>query len=187
MKTRVNNTKANAEFKAIIKSKATDAQSNSDMTAPEKGSVENPNCSIKISDVAKQFGLTLRTLRYYEEIGLINPVYHKVGKERLYEKEELEKLTKIKELQDLLGLKLSDIKQVLEVESKFDQLKTEFLSSETIGEKVLILTQAVGTNVELINTVEERLSKLRKYKKELQSRQVRIETKLKSMQNSPKL
>ena len=165
--------------------KKTDEQSNC-VLEPDLMSepVSRHDCFFKISDVAKKLNLTLRTLRYYEEFGLINPVGHSMGKERFYTKEELSKLVKIKELQDLLGLKLSDIKEILEVESKFDQLKTEFLATESAVEKVSILIQAKETNEDLIRTAEERLSKLKKYKKELQNRQFRIETKLGSMQET---
>jgi DNA-binding transcriptional MerR regulator len=132
----------------------------------------------KIRDVAKEFNLTLRTLRYYEEIGLISPLYHNQGSERVYDDDELIKIIKIKEMQDLLGFKLTEIKEILDTESKFDQLKTEFHSAKDDMQKISILQNALKTNKELTQDIDKRILKLKKYKTELHERHDRIVKKL---------
>lgn len=68
---------------------------------------------ISIKEVAKQTGLSVRTLRYYDEISLLKPAGKTAGGHRLYS--ELQ-LTKLQEIQFLkaLGFELKEIKEILE-------------------------------------------------------------------------
>lgn len=54
-----------------------------------------------IGDLARRAGTTMRTIRYYEERGLIEPIGRTKGGFRLYEEEELRKLHLIRSLQEL--------------------------------------------------------------------------------------
>ena len=56
---------------------------------------------MRIGDLAKKAGTTMRTIRYYEQLGLIAPVARTKGGFRLYEEENLRKLRVIKNLQHL--------------------------------------------------------------------------------------
>lgn len=68
---------------------------------------------IKIGELAKKAGTSLRTIRYYEELGLINHTVRTKGGFRLYPEEELQKVKLIKDLQ-LLDFSLSRIREILE-------------------------------------------------------------------------
>jgi len=61
-----------------------------------------------ISEVCERTGLSARTLRYYEEIGLLPGVRRKAGGRRVYGPDELERLGFINRLKEL-GLSLSEI------------------------------------------------------------------------------
>jgi DNA-binding transcriptional MerR regulator len=78
---------------------------------------------LRIGEVAKQTGVTARTLRYWEEIGLLEPFAHRGGGERLYSVAELERVTHIRELQDLLGLTLAEIAEVLAAEDALERAR----------------------------------------------------------------
>jgi DNA-binding transcriptional MerR regulator len=53
---------------------------------------------MRIGDLAKKAGTTMRTIRYYEQLGLIAPTARTRGGFRLYEEDELRKLRLIKSL-----------------------------------------------------------------------------------------
>src|ERR1700722_15332632 len=69
-----------------------------------------------IEQVAAQTGLTKRTLRYYEEMGLLPPTGRTEGNYRRYSDEDIHRLEHIKKLRDLLGFSLADIRAMLEVD-----------------------------------------------------------------------
>jgi len=83
-----------------------------------------------IEQVATRTGLTKRTLRYYEEVGLLPPTGRTEGNYRRYTEEDLQRLERIKKLRDLLGFTLSDIRVVLEAEDERGQIR-EALKQET--------------------------------------------------------
>lgn len=56
----------------------------------------------KIDEVTKQVGLTKRTLRYYEEIGLICPPERSEGNIRLYTDEDIARIKRIVEAKEVL-------------------------------------------------------------------------------------
>jgi len=56
---------------------------------------------MRIGDLAKKAGTTMRTIRYYEQLGLIAPVARTKGGFRLYEEDEVRKIRVIKNLQHL--------------------------------------------------------------------------------------
>lgn len=68
---------------------------------------------MRIGELAKKAGTSLRTIRYYEELGLIGHTVRTKGGFRLYAKDELQKVKLIKDLQ-LLDFPLSRIREILE-------------------------------------------------------------------------
>jgi MerR family Zn(II)-responsive transcriptional regulator of zntA len=68
---------------------------------------------MRIGDLARKAGTTMRTIRYYEQLGLIAPVARTRGGFRLYEEDELRKLRLIKTLQ-LVETPLAQVKAFFE-------------------------------------------------------------------------
>jgi DNA-binding transcriptional MerR regulator len=66
---------------------------------------------ISIGEVSKQTGLSARTIRYYEEVGLLPGVRRRTAGRRVYGPDELERLSFIQRLKTL-GLSLAEIKEL---------------------------------------------------------------------------
>lgn len=77
------------------------------------------NQKYKIGEIARKTGVTVRTLRYYDEIGLLVPSGRMHSGYRLYGAEELERLQKILSLKQL-GFQLEEIKYCLEDHDEYN-------------------------------------------------------------------
>ncbi|MCP1307329.1 MerR family transcriptional regulator [Paenibacillus tyrfis] len=102
--------------------------------------------------IAKRTGITLRTLRYYDQIGLLSPSQHSQTSARLYSKEDLIRLQKIQTLK-YIGLTLQEIKEVIREESLsgHDLRSSLMAQKETLRQKlahmevvVKAINQALG-------------------------------------------
>ena len=86
---------------------------------------------VRIGDMAKQFGVTLRTLRFYEDKGLINP--KREGNARLYTRRDIARL-KLIMFGRKVGFSLREVKQMLDLYdpsgSNVKQLRTVIDKSE---------------------------------------------------------
>lgn len=67
---------------------------------------------ISIKEVTKQTGITVRTMRYYDHIGILPPADKTEGGHRMYGEKELKKLQEIQFLKTL-GFRLQEIKEML--------------------------------------------------------------------------
>ncbi len=65
----------------------------------------------QISDICEQTGLSARTVRYYEELGLLPGVRRRAGGRRVYGADELERLRFIQRLK-ALGLSLAEVRDL---------------------------------------------------------------------------
>ena len=73
--------------------------------------------NLRIGDVAKLAGTTPRTIRYYEEIGLLPEAPERpAGGHRLYTPAEVERLREVMRLKELLGVTLDELKDLLTAE-----------------------------------------------------------------------
>lgn len=68
----------------------------------------------QIGDVAERVGLSLRTIRYYEEVGLVVPPERTSGGFRLYTDADIERLTMVRELKPL-GFSLDEVREILDL------------------------------------------------------------------------
>src|SRR6204780_318210 len=72
---------------------------------------------LRIGEVAELTGTTARTIRYYEEIGLLDTAPERAqGKPRVYTQADVDRVREIIRLRDLLGLSLEQLSQLLEAE-----------------------------------------------------------------------
>ena len=72
-----------------------------------------PKAGLRIGDVAKLAGTTPRTIRYYEEIGLLPAAGDREpGVHRTYDAADVERLTELLRLKDLLGVSLEELKEL---------------------------------------------------------------------------
>jgi DNA-binding transcriptional MerR regulator len=72
---------------------------------------------LRIQEVAAQIGATPRSVRYWEELGLLHPAARSDGDYRLYDQTDVDRLRFIKGLRDDAGFSLAEIAQLLEDEA----------------------------------------------------------------------
>lgn len=74
---------------------------------------ENPREDLlQIGEVADRVGLSLRTVRYYEEVGLLTPTARSEGGFRLFDEAQIERLLLIKRMKPI-GMSLEEMRQLL--------------------------------------------------------------------------
>jgi DNA-binding transcriptional MerR regulator len=120
-------------------------------------------------------GTTPRTIRYYEEIGLLQGAERPSGKHRCYTESEVERLREIVRLKELLGLTLEQLSRLLEAETARAELRREYHRTDRPERRRKILEEAlrhIGTQLEL---VRGRLGELHRLEWELSERQARVE------------
>jgi MerR family transcriptional regulator, repressor of the yfmOP operon len=120
--------------------------------------------TLRIGELAELTGTTPRTIRYYEEIGLLGGGAERVqGKHRCYTEADVEWLREVVRLRDLLGLSLEQLSQLLEAESARAHLRREYQETEAPDERRRILERAlehIGTQLGLVRSRLEELTKL---------------------------
>lgn len=118
--------------------------------------VASPNRFIKIGELAKNAHVSLRTLRYYEEIGLIAPASHSKGGHRLYSGHDINKLEVINYLKSL-PLSLEEIKEIFTV--KHSNLSRE--KKDQVGALIKVLESklaAVNDRIQELTQVKDELA-----------------------------
>lgn len=88
---------------------------------------------MKISEVAKLSGVTVRTLHYYDEIGLLKPSKTTEAGYRMYSIEDLEKLQQILFFREL-EFPLNEIKEIM-INPKYDKIEALNKHKELLIEK----------------------------------------------------
>jgi MerR family transcriptional regulator, repressor of the yfmOP operon len=117
-----------------------------------------------IEQVAARTGLTKRTLRYYEEVGLLPPTGRTEGNYRQYSEEDIQRLERIKELRDLLGFSLADIRKLLDAEDERGQIKVAYQHETEALAKIGQLDRAnelIRRQLDLIEQKMEGLEQMR--------------------------
>jgi DNA-binding transcriptional MerR regulator len=111
---------------------------------------------LKIGEVAKCSGLPVKTIRYYEDIGLLSPTVERSHTGyRLFQLSVLERLAFIKRSQTL-GLSLNEIKTLLQVHDQ-GELPCQ-AAKQQLQEKVSILTEQIAALETLRAQLRELLS-----------------------------
>ncbi|MEO7328355.1 MAG: MerR family transcriptional regulator [Minicystis sp.] len=122
------------------------------MTAPtepsHKPSPLQNGALLTTGEMARCSSNTLRTVRFYEEEGILRPARRTEGGHRLFEKSELDRLMLVTDMR-MAGLSLDEIKQVLEVkqsgatgaEAARKASRILSLRMEELREKLLVLTR----------------------------------------------
>jgi DNA-binding transcriptional MerR regulator len=121
---------------------------------------------LRIGELAKRAGLTTRTLRYWEECGLVKPTDHRFSGERLYLPADLERVIHIRELQALLGLTLAEIRIVLESEDAVERARNARLSGAPTERRLALIDDAIDAHTRLIERMDDRLSRISAFRDE---------------------
>ncbi len=140
-----------------------------------------PESSLRIGDVAKLAGTTPRTIRYYEEIGLLPGAPERpVGGHRLYTQAEVDRLREVIRLKELLGVSLQELKELLAAEEARAAVRAELRREDVDpARRQELLAEALGHLDRQIALVERRASELAKLRAELSATRQRVRRKLK--------
>jgi MerR family transcriptional regulator, repressor of the yfmOP operon len=120
-----------------------------------------PERLLRIQEVAAETGLTTRAIRYYEEVGLLEPAARSDGDYRLFDESDLDRLRYIRSLRDDAGFSLSQIGQLLEDEAARERNRERFRASQDPAERRALLTDArerVDRQIETLEFKAERLA-----------------------------
>jgi DNA-binding transcriptional MerR regulator len=115
---------------------------------------------LQIGEVAERTGVTQRTLRFYEEKGLLKPPSRLEGGFRLYSEADVQRVEAIKRLQTLLGFSLADIKEMVEAEEVKLQIKATYRRDAEISERRGKLQRAVEVTERQVEVIDQKLQAL---------------------------
>lgn len=105
---------------------------------------------MQIGEVAERTSLSLRTLRHYDEIGLVNPSGHTEGGFRLYTEADIARLMLVRRMKPL-GYSLEHMSEVL---AAFDAVDADPTSSSRRGELDMIRAAALERKEHLLEQVQ---------------------------------
>jgi len=125
--------------------------------------------SYSIDQVAAQTGLTKRTLRYYEEMGLLPPTDRTEGNYRRYSDEDIHRIEHIKRLRDLLGFSLADIRAMLEVDDERGMLKEAYRHETEAAAKIAQLDRGDELIRSQLQLIEQKVTGLEQMRASLQA------------------
>ena len=141
------------------------------------------NESLRIGDVARLLGTTPRTIRYYEEIGLLAEAPARLsGSHRLYTQSEVERLREVMRLKELLGLSLEELRTVLSAEEARAEVRAQ-LKREDVDptRRRELLVEAAGHIDRQLELVRHRAGELAKLKEELCETRKRVRRRIREL------
>lgn len=140
---------------------------------------------LRIGEVAEQLGTTPRTIRYYEEYGLLPAGDDRpTGGHRTYGPEEIDRIGELIRLKELLGVSLEELRALIGAEEARAALRAEYHSgaaSESRREE--ILEQAQVHIAEQLELVRGRRRELERFEAELLARRRRAQRLLREMRS----
>lgn len=144
------------------------------------GSAPGP---LRIGDVARLVGTTPRTIRYYEEIGLLPEAPARAsGKHRIYSPAEVDRLREVMRLRDLLGVSLEELKTLLAAEEARAAVRAELRREDVDpGRRRELLNEALGHIDRQLALVRRRGVELGKLQSELGETGKRVRRKIREL------
>jgi DNA-binding transcriptional MerR regulator len=133
---------------------------------------EGTEPGIRISDAATRVGVSARTLRYYEELGLLTPPR---GGARRTPPHDLAHLQRILELREVLGMNLDEIREFLALETRLDELRASYratkdaTSRKALDEQKATLQEALVLNESLAEQISAKLARMDGFRSKLRN------------------
>jgi DNA-binding transcriptional MerR regulator len=128
---------------------------------------------LRISEAASLVNVSPRTLRYYEELGLLSPSLYTPGGERRYTDEDLVQLRRVLELREVLGMNLDEIREFLSFETRLDELRASYRSTRGAtskrarAEQRATLKEALELNESLAEQLNAKLARMDSFRAKL--------------------
>jgi MerR family transcriptional regulator, repressor of the yfmOP operon len=137
----------------------------------------NRPVELRIGEVAKLTGLTTRTLRYWEELGLLSPSGHRGSGERVYSPADMNRVARIRDLQDLLGFSLAEVRAVVDIEDidVLDRVRSELRSGDPSPQRRReLLDEAIAANDHLLDRLGETQARIQAFWDERAQKAIRL-------------
>jgi DNA-binding transcriptional MerR regulator len=128
---------------------------------------------LQIGEVADRTGVTQRTLRFYEERGLLKPPSRMEGGFRLYSEDDVARVEQIKRLQSLLGLTLAEIKEMVEAEEVKEELRATYRPDLEVTERIGRLEKRIAVTQRQHDIISAKLSAMIEMKTDLEAKLAR--------------
>ena len=126
--------------------------------------------------MADRTGVTQRTLRFYEERGLLKPPTRMEGGFRLYSEDDVARVEQIKRLQSLLGLTLAEIKDMVEAEEVREELNATYRPDRPVEERIERVQRRIEVTRRQHDIISAKLTAMLEMKKDLEEKLQRYET-----------
>jgi DNA-binding transcriptional MerR regulator len=127
-------------------------------------------------------GVTARTIRYYEEFGLLGAGAVRVrGAHRLYTEADVARLRELIRLRDLLGVSLEELKQLVEAEEARALLRERWRATDSSEQQRLILEQGLVHVEAQLALVRKRQQALAQLERELVKKRQRLRARLRTL------
>jgi len=136
--------------------------------------------ALRIGELARRAGTTPRTIRYYEEIGLLGAGGARAaGSHRLYEEGDVERVRELLRLKDLLGVSLEELRELVAAEDARAALRDEWHRGvEDPVRRREILEQARGHIDGQLDLLRGRREEIVRLERELRARRRRVVARL---------
>jgi DNA-binding transcriptional MerR regulator/AcrR family transcriptional regulator len=137
---------------------------------------------LAIGAAAARAGVTERALRYYQQLGLLTPCASTPGGMRRYSEEDLARVARIRQLQDLLGLNLEEIAVVLRSEDRMAQIRQAYHREQTTdAERAELAAEGLRLQQGLRATVQAKRQAIDTFLADLDARTARTRALLDQM------
>lgn len=142
--------------------------------------------SLRIGEVAELTGTTPRTIRYYEEVGLLPGSADRTpGSHRTYAESDVERLRELLRLKQLLGISLDELRELAAAEEARAALRSEWHSGiEDPVRRRQILEEALGHVDRQLELVKRRRDEIVKLEDELGAHRRRVRDRLRSLERA---
>jgi DNA-binding transcriptional MerR regulator len=142
--------------------------------------------TFRIGQVAARTGTTPRTIRYYEEIGLLPAEGERAsGAHRVYDEEYVERLEEVLQLKELLGVSLDELRELITAERARAALRDEWHSgAASVSRQREILDEALGHAERQLELLAHRREEIARLEKELKDRRKRIHARMDELERS---
>jgi MerR family transcriptional regulator, repressor of the yfmOP operon len=139
---------------------------------------------LQIGEVADRTGVTQRTLRFYEEKGLLKPPTRMEGGFRLYSEEDVGRVEQIRRLQNLLGIALAEIKEMVDADEVLRELKAQYRHEADAIEKKRQLQRATEVVEKQYAIVRQKATQMQEMKADLEKRLQRFADRMAELEQS---
>jgi MerR family transcriptional regulator, repressor of the yfmOP operon len=141
---------------------------------------------LRIGEVAERADTTVRTVRYYEEVGLLPGSEDRThGRHRTYSDADVERLREILQLKELLNLSLDELRGLVEAEEARAAIRERYRSSTDAAERERLLRQAAHHLDRQLALVRDRRTALGELEERLAERRERVAERLAELRPSP--